>query len=275
MPQPSSLYERRGHLPFGECGEYYQERAGDRNAQVARDCRRKSMRPKLAAIFALVTAPALAADAPAPGGYIAVGGSGNLTIQRDGAVSLSTLGANGHTCSLDGGLKGWTIQSGSGGDPNDLCVIGVKRIAPDGLRLTPADGDACRAYCGARATMDGDFYLPPKGCADAERDATRKAFKALYDSKRYAEALAKLAPLPKRCEAQIGWLEMDWILNDLALTHYRAGDPASCLADLKPMAKDIASTDDDLRDVYPPSDFESVYPAIKAARANAKLCKGG
>jgi hypothetical protein len=209
----------------------------------------------------------MAAEAPAPGRYLAAGGWGHMVLKASGEAEMATVGANGHTCELSGKLEGWTIRARD-------CVVELKRL-PNGLRATSADDDACREFCGARAGLEGDYLIPPKGCDDAERAAARRDFKRLYDAKLYTDALAKLEPVRMRCKDQIGWLENDWLINDIALAQFRAGDAKACLTTLRPLAQDAAKSDDDLADQYPPSDFTRVAPVIKAARTNLKLCGGG
>ena len=233
------------------------------------------MKPTIAAtvmaIAAVASAPA-AARSLEPGGYIADGGWGALTIDGKGGFSISTVGANGHTCGLDGALHGLTGKVSSSDDPKDVCLI---EFAPGAgsIDVTPKTGDTCSGYCGARAHFDGTYLKPSKGCADAERESTRKLFKAEYDAKAYARAAATLAPLLGACARQLSWLDAAWIRNDLALTRHRLADDSGCLAALKPLVEDASSSDDTLRENYPPSDFEDYFPIVKATRANLELCR--
>ncbi len=231
-------------------------------------------------LAAVVMAIAAVASAPAagrglePGDYIADGGWGTLTIDGKGGFSIATVGANGHTCGLDGTLQGLTGKASPDDDPKDACLVGFAPGAGS-IDVTPKTGETCNSYCGARAHFDGTYLKPPAGCADAEREATRKRFKAEYDSKAYAQAAAALSPLLNACARQLSWLDAAWIRNDLALTRHRLADDAGCLAALKPLAEDAASSDDALRENYPPSDFEDYLPIVKATRANLALCRAG
>ena len=61
--------------------------------------------------------------------------------------------------------------------------------------------------------------------------------------------------------------------NDLAITQYRLGDRAGCLKTLQPLAEDAAKTDAQLKDDFPPSDWDMFRRVVGATRANLKLCK--
>ena len=207
-----------------------------------------------------------------PGDYIVDGGWGSLTVEANGGFSIATVGANGHTCGLDGTLRGLIGAADLGDDPKDRCLIQFDP-QPGGVIVTPKTDETCSAFCGARAHFDGLYLKPPKGCSDAEREATRKRFKSEYDAKSYAVAVATLTPLLSACARQLPWLDAAWIRNDLALARHRLGDDPGCLAVLKPLAEDAALTDQGLQEKFPPSDFEDYLPIVKAARANIALCR--
>mgnify|MGYP002804680066 CR=1 FL=1 len=46
---------------------------------------------------------------PSPGTYVRKGGGGDLVVQAGGKFHIQTVGANGHTCELEG-----TITNGAG-----------------------------------------------------------------------------------------------------------------------------------------------------------------
>ncbi len=90
----------------------------------------------------------------------------------------------------------------------------------------------------------------------------------------YAEARSTLQPVLQQCAPTLDWLEIDWIRNDLALTAYKLGDTAWCKELLRTVSVDANKTDDELRNDYPPTDFDNVMPIVKATRTNMKLCQG-
>ena len=219
---------------------------------------------------------------PRPGHYVTYRSWGSLVVRPADAgaapFDLSSVGANGHTCELEGRIAGGlAVILGDGSA--EKCVVRFRALKGGGLSVdtdpSTAPADACRAYCGARAAFDGDYYPPDKGCDESERGATRARFQAFYDAKRYGDALKTLAPLLGACGDTMPWVEEARVRNDLALTHYRLNDKGGCRAVLAPLAKDAKRSDDDIRDTDAPADAEEYLPEVKAARANLALCGKG
>lgn len=224
-------------------------------------------------ILALALCAGVAAAAgPAPGEYITEQGWGRLSIgpaARGGApFSIETVGANFHICGLEGRIVGDTATLE--GDEDGDCVVRF-RSGPQGIAVE--GNPACRTYCGMRAGFEGEYLRPAPGCGDAERRATRDAFKRQYDARRHADALATLSPLLQRCARTLSWLEAGEIRNDIAITQYRLGRRADCLRTLASFEEEAALSDDEIRGGYPPSDGEAWLPIVKAARFNLGLCR--
>lgn len=135
-------------------------------------------------------------------------------------------------------------------------------------------GPRGRGYCGARASFDGLYYKPDKGCERAAVRKTRADFKRLYDKKAYGDARAALEPLLSRCKKTLDLDADGWIRNDLAVALYHLGDPAACRNVLEPLAKDAAKTDAAIREEQLPSDADSAVRLARATRTNLKLCEG-
>lgn len=217
-----------------------------------------------ARMHALMVALVLSAE-PKAGTYIFEGGAGTLVLAK-GTFTIDVVGANAHTCNVSGTWKGAT---GLANDEGEKCELAF--AVKDGEVSVTSTGDACRTYCGARASFDGRYLTPPKGCTGAEVKKTRAAFKTAYDKKQYPEAITLLKPLLETCVPVLDRFDVMWIRNDLAITQHKAGDDAACLATLEPLAE--------YRDAppgepigYEPS-FEDVFARIaKATRTNAKLC---
>jgi hypothetical protein len=234
------------------------------------------------AFFCTFAASPAAAQSPppGPGQYVTDRGWGHLVVRpaEAGAVpfELNAVGANGHTCELGGSIVDGLAAIGSD-VAGEKCVVRFRALKGGGVSVeadpSSVPADACRAFCGARATFEGDYNRPEKGCDDGERDATRKRFQAHYDAKRFSAALATLDPLLSACSESLTWLEEARIRNDLALTHYRLNDMRGCRAVLAPLAKDAKLSDDDIRANYPPADADDYLPEVKAARANLALCR--
>ena len=210
-----------------------------------------------------------------PGDYITERGWGNLTVkpEKSGTMSftLQSLGANFHTCDLEGELRNGkaTLEAM---EKNAPCVV-TMTATPQGIEVKASESGTCQYYCGARAQFEGLYLATPPGCDAKAVAASRKSFKQLYDAKKFAEARARLEPVLKACGHILHWLEDGRIRNDLAVTLHKLDDLAACRTVLQPLADDAASTDDQVRENFPPSDAEAYLPIVKATRTNLKLCR--
>lgn len=228
------------------------------------------------ALAALLLSPACvlaATDTLRPGEYITEGGWGVLTISTAGgrtAFSIEAVGANGHTCSLDGEIRNLRARLDLD-EEGKVCEVTFLPKA-ESIDVSSVDAELCRYFCGMRASFEGEYLRPGPGCGTKESSATRKQFKKLYDAKSYAEAAALLEPLLSRCSKTLDWLENGQVRNDLAITQYHLGRLADCRKTLEPLIEEASKTEGELRETYPPSDFESYLPIAKATLHNAKLC---
>lgn len=234
-----------------------------------------------AVLAALLPGPAWAAPAdaarvdPAPGDYQTEGGWGRLKVTREGPVTLRfrlrAEGANGHSCGLDGTI-----------------LAGVASLTPEGVRevcrvffgrdgeavvLSTNGAEACRYYCGARASFEGRYLPSRAGCSEPARRTARRDFKARYDAGDYAGALARLQPVLARCTAATPWLELGWIRNDVAIAQLKLGAPGDCLQTLAPLRADAARSEAEIREAYPPSDADRYLSILRATRSNAARCE--
>lgn len=221
----------------------------------------------------LVLAPLLAARAaePAPGEYVLDGGRGMLRlVKKDGVArfSIDVVGANAHTCQLDGTWRGTT---GAVDDADSPCSISLE-AQPDGVEVKAKDEEACRAWCGARAWFDGRYLLRAPECAPKKVTAAREAFKAHYKAKRFVEARAALSPVLERCPRVVDRFELMWLRNDLALTLHHLGDDAKCRELLEPL-RELGETPDDEVGATEPSFADELKKLAKATRTNAQLCR--
>ncbi len=227
------------------------------------------------ALLALVLAASTASAADLqPGSYVTEKGWGQLTLSAENAstmrFSLFAMGANGHQCALEGDLVSGKAKL-EGLSDDAPCVVTATATSA-GVDVKDASNGACSYYCGARASFEGVYERPAAGCGGPEMLATRNAFQKLYDAKNFAEAKVKLQPVLDTCTRWMDWLSVPRVRNDLAVTHYKLGDLASCRAVLEPLAAEAARTDEDLRENYPPSDYELYATVVKATRYNLKLC---
>lgn len=207
-----------------------------------------------------------------PGEYETEGGWGNLVLkQGKGGVlffSIESVGANGHSCSVEGELHNGkaTLEGSSEDEP---CLVTLVPLA-EGIEV---QADSCRDYCGARAGFDGTYLPLPPACTAKAIAATRKTFKQLYDARKFTAARAKLEPLLTVCERSLDPWTDGWIRNDVAVTLHKLGDLAGCRAVLEPWVEEAERTDDELAQNLPPADAEMRAPIVRATRTNLRLCR--
>jgi len=210
-----------------------------------------------------------------PGDYVTEGGWGNLTLSPgpEGAMhfTIESVGANGHSCSLEGDLRNGkaTLEAL---DENETCEVTMVATSK-GVEVH--GDDECRSYCGARAGFEGLYLQPAPECRYTAVASARKKFKRLYDAKKFAEARGVLVPVLTKCESTLDWLTSGRIRNDLAVTLHKLRDFTGCRAVLDPLTEDAALSDEEIREKYPPSDADSVMPIVRATRTNLRLCGHG
>ncbi len=212
---------------------------------------------------------------PAPGEYQTEGGWGSLRVIREGPATLRfrlrAEGANGHSCGLDGVILGGVASLAPEG-VREVCRVFFGRDG-EAVVLSTNGAEACRYYCGARASFEGRYLPSRSGCSDAERRSARREFKARYDAGDHAGALARLKPVLDRCAASTPWLETGWIRNDVAITQFKLGAPADCLQTLAPLRADAGRSEAEIRAAYPPSDADRYLSILRATRSNAGRCE--
>lgn len=210
------------------------------------------------------------------GKYIAEGGWGDLTITKSKQqlhFSILSMGANAHVCDLDGEIKNNRASLETDDQP---CIID---FTPQGSHIQVDGDENCRYYCGARAFFSGLYLKPESGCSDKERASTRKKFKKLYDGEEYESAVTTLEPLLSQCEKTLDWIEDGRIRNDLAVAYYHLEKFAECQETLEPLQNSVGQTgeklpqtEQELKELLPPSDFEMFLPVAKATWHNTRLC---
>ncbi|KWC44726.1 hypothetical protein WM28_05615 [Burkholderia ubonensis] len=215
------------------------------------------------------------ASAVEPGEYFYVEGGhahGALLV-KGSRFTLDTVGANCHTCSLTGTLKG---NVGVASDGGETCRISITSDHGT-LKLDSGGADACRSYCGARAMFDGAYRQPTAACTDRSRAARLTQARAHYAKKNYAAAEVAFTSLIGACASDMDWIEVDRVRSDLALTQYHLGASAKCLATLsQTMAMrnhDDSDKEWDASFGLPPCDAENYQSTGKAILHNAALCK--
>jgi hypothetical protein len=216
------------------------------------------------------------------GEYITEAGWGVLTLSKSNKQTLhfviETVGSNVHVCNLEGDIK--NHQAVLDADDSDKpCVI---NFLPKGenLEVSSVESESCRAFCGARAGFEGLYLKPPAGCTGKEISKTRKQFDHFYASKAYDKAATTLESLLQGCAKTLDWLDFGRISNDLAITQYHLSQFKKCQKTLAPIINaSVAGTDEklpkteqELKELLLPSDFDNYLPIAKSTWHNWKLC---
>lgn len=232
--------------------------------------------PRLLLLGLVLTLTRVHAAPLQPGEYVAEGGWARLVVAAEGAAGLPftlfSTGPNGHSCDLAGDIAHGSSRLEVKGMP--VCLVKFT-AGPGRIDVAAETQEACRVYCGARAGFAAAYLRVADECRQAAREATRKAFKQLYDSKAYAEALARLQPLLTTCADAMDELETGWLRNDIAVTQHKLRQFAACRASLAPLAKDAGRTDEAIREDLLPVDALNVLPLMRATRTNLRLCQAG
>ena len=224
-------------------------------------------------VLRAMPAGAAAPSAVPPGEYIYEGGRGSLKVKgspgQAQTFSIDTVGGNGHTCSLEGDLKGLEGHVADEDHPPEPCTLSLELSGANAVEVSGSD--ACRGFCGMRATFEGKYILPTPECRPAAVTATRAKFKKRYDAKDYAGARELLAGLLKSCTPVIDAFDVMWIRNDLAIAQHHAGDDAGCRATLQPL-EHLAKEDPDDVGAGEPAVADDLKKIAKATRTNLALC---
>lgn len=208
-----------------------------------------------------------AAPAPATTRYVTEQGWGNLSLTAN-RFELLAMGANGHSCTLDG------PRNGVRGDAGEGCEVQFTPLPGGQLKVAPAAATmdaACRMFCGMRAGFEGIYHPMPAGCSDDERTARREAGLNAYRAGRHGEAAARWAALAEACGPYLHWTEADPLSNDRAVAAYHLGRFDECVALSRPVA------DDERLQMYhqtAPTDYDVLLPLHRAARFNLQRCAG-
>lgn len=220
----------------------------------------------------LLTAPAWSAPSLAPGQYLTEGGWGSLQIKpakkNRQAFNIDTMSPSGNLCQLEGVIR--NAQARLGDDSQGmLCQIRFEANA-EGILVDSNQVENCRSFCGLNAYFERQYLRAAPICL--KPNSQRQQFRQLYDQKQYGQALAVLTPLLTNCSQVLNLLDLNWIRNDIALSQYHLNQPDACRDTLKPLLKDAARSDEDLKAELPWMLQEPYLRIIKATRTNLKLC---
>lgn len=222
--------------------------------------------------IAAATAVTLAAAAQQPpaGNYVSAGGWDSVRIDRDGKFKIDALGANGHTCELEGTFKGRTGRTAD----EPVCRVDFTRNGERWtLGVADADNEACRNYCGMRAWFAGDFWPERPACNGKPLERSRAEFMRLYRAKQFDPAAAVLEKVFAQCGEQLFQPTAQDMRNDLGLAYHHAGRDEECRRVLQPIADYYVPEPTVV--TFAPADEDWGLPLVSKTRFNWKLCKGG
>jgi len=211
-----------------------------------------------------------------PGEYTRELGTGTLTITSAGAgikeFRISTIAAAGHMCELDGTLNGNVGKQKQYDADSPECLVNFTQRG-NVVDVASNTREACLEGCGARATFEGTFYLPPAACKPGASRQVKDTFLRQYKARNYAQAYQTLNEWFGKCEHLMFWVDVDNTRNDLALAQFHMNQPAACLATLAKTyaAKKKTIEEVQLRLAY--VDYEAYASTAKATFHNLKLCK--
>jgi len=218
------------------------------------------------------------------GDYATEGGWGHLSIKRDAHSDLRfqihAIGANRHSCDLEGSIEGNTGRATEGDVSFPPCLVAFERNAAAitvGVSSDGADNfQNCRSYCGMRAIFEGTYVALPPGCESAERRRSHDGFLRLYQSGDYAKALEVVRTLQTTCGKFLAAFdEVDSVHNDAAITLHHLGDDNACLQELAKTKAAMSKGEAELRKdmAGAPADFDLYLPVAKATWFNLKVCR--
>lgn len=233
--------------------------------------------PFVVLVAAAAYACAAPQSGPLPGTYVRDNDTGTLVVRKDEqnklVFEIESIGGNCHECAVSGVIRGATGHAGGGaGDGSDSkCDISFSS-SPSSVAVTPID-DECRDYCGARAGFEGTYRRTPATCTRSGRQTQRDRFLLLYRAHRYPLATSTLQTLIHQCREFMGSIEIDQVLNDLALSQYQNGDFSRCLETLDATSAGVVEDEEVLKAAMTPCDFENYIDVAKSTWFNRALCK--
>lgn len=202
----------------------------------------------------------------APADYGTERGWGSLTLDRAARTfAISAVGANAHTCELQGQLGGAKLNEGTA----DSCRITLTE-GRDGritVAAAPATEEACRQFCGMRAYFDGDYLPLPAACRpDALRQQHARGL-ADYRAKRFDAALQTWGAGLAACERLMDRFGVWRWRNDMAIAAHRLGREADCAQWSQSVLDEAAPI------TFAPTDADTAAPLLKATRFNLAQCR--
>lgn len=230
------------------------------------------MRATVAAAAMSASVAALAAGSAVDAGrylYVEGGSAHGVLTVKGNTFNIETIGGNCHTCALSGTFKGRVGVANDGGNVCRIAVSGGQGV----VKLDTSGSEACRDFCGMRASFDGEYRRPPAACADQSRAVRTERSHRQYAAHDYGAARATLTSLLAECSGFMDWIELDRAKSDLALTEYHRGDRAQCVAVLSDTIAYRAQQEHSEAFGLPPCDADNYKSTGDAILHNLALCQ--
>lgn len=210
------------------------------------------------------------------------GPGGNLVISSDEkkklAFRLVANGANGHSCGLEGNIEGNQGRTESLGDVGACIVDFEAESNAIAVKVNGADRnfEACRAWCGMRASFDRAYIKVPAECTASERQAKYIASKQAKDAKNYRLEVDGLKRVQVDCYQYLEWIERDNVHNDVALALHYLDNNRECLRELSKTLASTTGSEAALRDNFSsePMSFEAYLPTARTTWQVHRNCSG-
>ncbi|MCK6595318.1 MAG: hypothetical protein L6Q37_07545 [Bdellovibrionaceae bacterium] len=207
-----------------------------------------------------------------PGEYLAKNGRGTLlvTARKKGQYfKINTYGANGHSCFSEG-----IAENNVNIEKDDLdktCTITF--IEKDDLIQVSTPEDSCQGNCGARASINHDFFKVDDICTSKNKTKKLKLFKKYYSKKTFALAEKTLRTVYDSCRSYMSIFEEMEIINDLAVTYKNLNKKDECLNIIKPFDEQADMSETQIKENYFPAEAETLAPIAKKLKFNRDLCQ--
>lgn len=213
-------------------------------------------------------------DVDGEGGYLVISSVDHNKL----AFELVANGANLHSCSLSGSIEGNRGRTGTE-HGQSICIVDFHAL-PNAItvQVDGAEGnfEACRAFCGVRASFDRTYAKPPVGCTGPERRAIYSKFAQADHAKEYSRALGELDRVQADCAPFFDWKERDAVHNHRALTLHHLHRNGECMSELDDTLAFSADNEAALREHFSgePMKFEAYLPTARTTWEARRLCSG-
>lgn len=210
--------------------------------------------------------------------YIRSGDTGTLTIRKPDSeikiFSIESIGGNCHTCSVTGRLINDVGKPDDDGteDKEPSCLIEFSKSG-NSILIAPNTSEACRYYCGMRASFDGVYNKPSDSCTAEARTKRYGSATKQYKAKEFLKSEHTLKALISECKDFMSYIELDRVKNDLALSQFHQGYPQKCLMTLNDTIAAHYRNEADLKGSMPPCDFDNYSDVAQSTWLNRSICR--